>query len=126
MVQAPPNRQGHVQRHCLALDLKDDEALIARYEAWHAPGATPPAVIRSIREADILALEIWRLGTRLFMIMETGPRFSAEAKAAADMASDDVQAWERLMWRFQKPLPEAPEGEKWMALRRIFALEEHS
>jgi L-rhamnose mutarotase len=56
------------------------------------------------------------------MIMETGPGFSPDAKAAADMASEDVQAWERLMWEFQQPLPGAAEGEKWIAMRQIFAL----
>jgi len=111
-------------RHCLALDLKDDLALIERYEAWHAPGAVPPAVIASIRAADIRDMQIWRLGTRLFMIMETGPDFSPEAKAAADLASEDVQAWERLMWEFQQPLPDAVDDEKWLPMRRIFALDE--
>lgn len=111
-------------RHCLALDLRDDAALIERYEAWHAPGAVPPAVISSIRDAGILAMEIWRVENRLFMIMEVGPDFSPEAKAAADMASEDVQAWERLMWEFQQPLPGAVDGEKWIAMRRIFALDE--
>lgn len=109
-------------RHCLALDLKDDAVLIERYEAWHAAGAVPPAVIRSIRDADIRDMQIWRLGTRLFMIMETGPNFSPEAKAAADLASEDVQAWERLMWDFQQSLPGAADGEKWLAMKQIFAL----
>lgn len=113
-------------RYCLALDLKDDPALIERYEAWHAPGAVPSAVIRSIREADILDMQIWRIGSRLFMIMETGPGFSPDAKAAADLASEDVQAWERLMWEFQQPLPGAADGEKWIAMRQIFALDEQS
>ena len=111
-------------RQCLALDLKDDPVLIERYEAWYAPGAVPPAVIASIRAADIRDMQIWRLGTRLFMITETGPAFSADAKAAADMASGDVQAWERLMWEFQQPLPGAADGEKWMAMRQIFALDD--
>jgi L-rhamnose mutarotase len=111
-------------RHCLALDLADDPALIERYEAWHAPGAVPPAVVASIRAADISDMQIWRVGTRLFMIMETGPAFSPEAKAAADLASEDVQAWERLMWEFQRPLPGAADGEKWIAMKSIFALAE--
>lgn len=113
-------------RHCLALDLKDDVALIERYEAWHAAGAVPPAVIRSIRDADIRDMQIWRLGTRLFMIMETGPNFSPETKAAADLASEDVQAWERLMWEFQQPLPGAADGAKWGAMKQIFALADQS
>lgn len=109
-------------RHCLALDLVDDADAIARYEAWHEPGAVPAAVTRSIRAADITEMEIWRAHDRLFMIMETGPGFSPAAKAAADMASEDVQAWERLMWEFQRPLPHAAPGEKWVTMRRIYAL----
>lgn len=109
-------------RHCLALDLKDDPALIDRYEAWHAPGAVPAAVIRSIREADIRDMQIWRLGPRLFMVMETGPAFSPETKAAADMASEDVQAWERLMSEFQQSALGAVDGAKWLPMRQIFAL----
>lgn len=111
-------------RHCLALDLHDDPELIARYEEWHRPGNVPPGVTQSIRDAGIRALEIWRAGDRMFMIMETEPGFSPEAKAAADMANQDVQAWERLMWEFQKPLAFAQPGEKWLAMRRIFALSE--
>lgn len=111
-----------ITRHCLALDLHDDPALIERYERWHQPGNIPPGVTQSIRDADIGAMEIWRAGNRLFMIMETGPAFSPEAKAAADMGNADVRAWETLMWEFQKPLPFAREGEKWVAMRRIYAL----
>ncbi|MFT4089205.1 MAG: L-rhamnose mutarotase [Asticcacaulis sp.] len=111
-------------RHCLALDLNDDGDLIARYEDWHRPGKVPAAVTQSIRNADIHEMEIWRVGDRMFMIMETGPNFSAAAKAAADMSSEDVQAWERLMWAFQKPLPFAAEGEKWLPMTRIYALSE--
>jgi L-rhamnose mutarotase len=111
-------------RHCLALDLHDDPDLIARYEAWHQPGKVPAGVTESIRTAGISAMEIWRVGNRMFMIMETEPHFSPTAKAAADMASADVQAWEKLMWEFQKPLPFAAEGEKWMPMRRIYSLAE--
>ncbi|MDC7685067.1 L-rhamnose mutarotase [Asticcacaulis sp. BYS171W] len=110
------------QRYCFALDLNDDAELIAGYKAWHAPGAVPAAVTRSIRDADIRELEIWQVHDRMFMIMEVGPDFSPDAKAAADLADADVQAWERLMWQFQKPLPKAREGEKWVALERIYAL----
>ncbi|WP_343698569.1 L-rhamnose mutarotase [Caulobacter sp.] len=111
-------------RHCFALDLQDDADAIARYEAWHRPGAPPETVTRSIRNADIRELEIWRVHDRMFMIMEVGPAFSPQAKAAADMASEDVQAWETLMWSFQKPLPQAAPGEKWLAMEKIYALSE--
>ena len=111
-------------RRVLLLDLKDDAELIARYEAWHAAGAVPQPVIASIRAADIRAMEIYRSGNRLVMVMETGPGFDPAAKAAADAANADVVVWEELMSRFQQPLPWAREGEKWLEADRIFALKE--
>jgi L-rhamnose mutarotase len=111
-----------LNRYCFALDLQDDAALIERYKVWHQPGQVPAAIVASIRDADIRSLEIWQAGDRMFMIMETGPEFSAGAKATEDAASEDVQAWERLMWEFQKPLPFAKAGEKWVEMTRIFDL----
>jgi L-rhamnose mutarotase len=109
-------------RHVLLLDLVDDAAAIARYEAWHADGALPPAIGRSIRGAGIEAMEIYRAGTRLVMVMETGLDFDPAAKAAADAADPDVQAWEALMGSVQRPVPAASRDEKWTSARRIFTL----
>ena len=113
-------------RHCLCLDLVDDADSIERYRAWHMPGATPPAIIRSIRAADITLMEIYQLADRLVMIMETGPAFSPGLKAAADAADPDVRAWETLMAQFQKPLPAARAGKKWAPAELIFDLSQHS
>ncbi|HUJ30140.1 MAG TPA: L-rhamnose mutarotase [Candidatus Acidoferrum sp.] len=109
------------KRYCLTLDLKDDPQLIAEYERYHEK--IWPEITKSIRNAGIEDLEIYRLGTRMFMIIEAAEDFSFEAKARADKANRAVQRWEELMWRFQEPLPEAKPGEKWMLMRRIFQLE---
>jgi L-rhamnose mutarotase len=111
-------------RLCFALDLVDDAALIAEYEAWHAPGKVWPEIVASIRKAGIRDMEIFRVGDRMFMIMETTEEFSQERKGAADAADPRVQAWEKLMWKFQKALPHAKPGEKWLPAKRIFALSE--
>jgi L-rhamnose mutarotase len=113
-----------VRRLCHAVDLRDEPQAIAAYRAWHAPGGPPAAVNASIRAAGIEALEIYLTGDRLFMIMEVGEGFSATAKAVADAADPEVQAWEALMWTFQKALPWAAPGEKWVACERIYALSE--
>lgn len=113
-----------VRRLCYALDLRDDPDAIAAYRVWHAPGGPPDAINASIRAAGILSLEIYLTGPRLFMIMEVGEGFSAEAKAAADAANPEVQAWETLMSTFQRVLPWAAPGEKWTACERIYALSE--
>jgi len=109
---------------CLALDLRDDPALIAEYERWHRRENIWPEIVTSIREAGILDLQIFRTGTRLVMLMRVPPDFDADAKAAADAASERVQAWEALMSTFQQPLPWAGAGQKWVPMRRIFDLAE--
>jgi L-rhamnose mutarotase len=109
------------RRYCLALDLKDDPDLIAEYERHHE--SVWPEITRSIRDAGIEDMEIYRLGNRLFMVMEVSDDFSFEAKAAADRADPRVQEWESLMWKYQQPLPMARPGDKWLLMERIFKLE---
>jgi len=106
------------KRYCLALDLKDDPKLIAEYRRYHEK--IWPEITKSIRDAGIVNMEIYLLGTRMFMIMEVNETFSFEAKARADQEDPKVREWEELMWRFQKPLPNAKPGEKWMPMERIF------
>ena len=110
-----------MKRYCLTLDLKDDPKLIAEYEQRHEK--IWPEITRSLKDAGIEELEIYRLGTRMFMIMEVNESFSAERKAEADAANPKVREWEELMWRFQQPLPEAKPGEKWLPMKRIFNLQ---
>ena len=61
----------NAQRHCLALDLKDDPALIAQYEALHRQ--IWPQISQHLLAHGVLDMQIWRLGTRLFMVMDTAP-----------------------------------------------------
>jgi L-rhamnose mutarotase len=81
-----------------------------------------PEITQSIRSAGIEDMEIYFIGTRLFMIMEVNDSFSFEEKARADRNNPKVQEWEKLMWKFQQPLPQADPGEKWMLMERIFKL----
>ena len=109
-----------MQKYCLALDLKNDPQLIAEYERYHQK--IPAPIDKSIRDAGITNLEIYRIGTRLFMILEATNDFSFEKKGIMDANNPDVQAWETLMWQFQKPLKQAKKGEKWLLMKPIFKL----
>lgn len=109
------------RRYCLTLDLKDDPALIAEYKRYHEQ--IWPEITKSIRESGIEDMEIYLLGTRMFMIMEVGEKFSFEAKAEADRCNAKVQEWEQLMWKFQQALPQAKQGEKWLPMERVYKLE---
>ena len=109
------------KRYCLTLDLEDDPALIAEYRRHHEK--IWPEITASIKDAGIVDMEIYLLGTRMFMIMEVNERFSFDAKAGADRANPKVREWEELMRKFQQPLPAAKPGEKWLLMERIFKLE---
>ena len=109
-------------RYCLTLDLKNDPKLIAEYKKYHEK--IWPEITESIRAAGIENMEIYLLGTRMFMIMEVNESFSFEAKAKADRSNPKVQEWETLMGTFQKMLPQAKPGEKWLLMERVFKLAE--
>jgi L-rhamnose mutarotase len=106
------------ERWCLALDLRDDPVLIAEYCRLHE--RIWPEIADSIRDAGIVGMEIWRTGNRLVMVMETDMSFDPQAKAMSDASNPKVQEWERLMWRFQQPLPWAAAGQKWVPMDKVF------
>lgn len=109
-----------MKRYCLALDLKDDANLIKEYEAHHQ--AIWPEITRSIKDAGIEQMEIYRVSNRLFMIIEANDTFSFEHKAEMDRTNSQVQAWETLMWKYQQALPGAKPGEKWVLMKKVFEL----
>jgi L-rhamnose mutarotase len=80
------------RRFCFALDLKNDPALIAEYRKYHEK--IWPEITQSLKGSGIEDLEIYLLGTRMFMIMEVNQNFSFEQKAKADEQDPKVQAWE--------------------------------
>lgn len=109
-----------MKRYCLALDLKNDPALIAEYEAYHRE--VWPEIKKSITDSGITDMEIYRVNNRLFMIMDTEDSFNFDRKAAMDVLNTSVQEWEQLMWKFQQPMPGSKPGEKWVLMEKIFSL----
>ena len=109
-----------MKRYCLALDLKDDPALIALYEEYHQ--SVWPEIIESIKSSGIQHLEIYRVANRLFMIIEATDDFSFEEKAKMDTKNQMVQQWEKLMWEYQQALPCAKPGEKWVLMQKICSI----
>ncbi len=106
--------------HILALDLKDNPALIAEYEHYHA--TMRPEIEATIRAAGITGMDLYRAGNRLVMLMETDDTFSFERKAQMDANNPTVQEWENLMWTYQQALPFAQPGEKWVLMNPIYVL----
>ena len=110
-----------MQRHCFALDLKNDNRLISAYKKYHQK--IWPEITESIKESGIEKLEIYLVENRLFMIMEVNDSFSFEKKSKIDKINPKVQEWEDLMWKYQNALPTAKPEEKWIRMDKIYQLE---
>ena len=109
-----------MKTYCFALDLHDDPGLIAEYRWHHQAENMWPQVLDCIRGEGILSEEIYLAGNRLFMILQTTDSFSLDTKKAVDKINTEMQKWEALMLKYQKPLPHAQPGEKWMLMEKIF------
>jgi Uncharacterized conserved protein len=113
---------GPVKRYCQTLDLKDDPELIAEYRKRHSEAEAWPEILNGIREVGILEMEIYILGTRLFMIVETPLDFDWDS-AMNKLATLPLQAeWEEYMSIFQVSEPGASSAEKWKLMDRMFHL----
>ena len=109
-----------MKTYCFALDLHDDPGLIEEYKRYHTMDHIWPEVLERIRGSGIVSEEIYLAGNRLFMILKTTDEFSLEAKMDADRENPEMRKWEQLMWKYQRPLPQAQPGEKWVRMEKIF------
>ena len=79
--------------------------------------------IEYLRAQGVRELEIFRLGTRMVMVMDTDDAtFDPARMAAAERDDPRLRAWEDLMWEFQAATPWTPEGAKWTPMQRLFRL----
>ena len=113
---------GPVKRYCQTLQLKDDPELIAEYRRRHSEGVACKEIRDGIREVGILEMEIYILGTTLFMIVETPLDFDWDT-AMAKLATLPRQAeWEDYMAELQDAQPGATSDQKWKLMERMFYL----
>ncbi len=110
-----------MKTYCLALDLKDDPALIDAYEKHHQQ--VWPEIISSIKNSGIDSMNIYRTGNRLFMIIQAMDDFSFEKKSEMDKSNPLVEKWETLMDQYQQRLPWAEKDVKWVLMDEIFKLD---
>jgi len=109
-----------ITRSVLAVDLRDDEAAIETYRVHHR--RVWPEVLASLRRAGILELDIYLLGRRLVMVVETdGPDFR-RCFAFHAASHPRVVEWEALMRSIQQPPPGASPGEWWAQMEPVFSL----
>ncbi len=107
-------------RSVLAVDLKDDPKAIETYVSYHR--RVWPEVLQSLRRAGILDMEIFLLGRRLVMVVDTDG--DVRRCFAKHMASHPrVIEWEVLMKSLQEQVPGAAPADWWAEMRPVFRLD---
>lgn len=111
-----------VKRYVQTMDLKDDPALIAEYRRRHSREDSWPEIREGILEVGILEMELYILGTRLVMIVDTPLDFDWSAAMARLATLPRQQEWEDYMAMFQQCAEGATSDEKWQMMDRMFYL----
>ena len=112
------------KRYCQTLDLKNDPDLIAKYMEAHSRLKIWPEILEGIRSVGILEMEIYILGNRLFMIVETPLDFDWDSAMARLATLPRQEEWEAYVAIFQACKPGCTSNEKWQLMERFFSLNE--
>lgn len=110
-------------RFCKTMELRNDDQLIEEYKKAHAKGAAWPEITLGMQEVGILDMEIYLLGTTLFMIMDTVPDFDHTTAMAALAEKPRQSEWELYVSRFQHAPGGHNANEKWQLMERIYKME---
>ena len=108
-------------RTVLAVDLNGPASTIETYKEYHRQ--VWPEVLDSLRQSGIQRMDIYLLGRRLVMILETDDPDFRRCFARHIASSPRVAEWETLMRSLQTPPPGAPTGEWWTRMEPVFSLD---
>lgn len=115
--------QNSFKRYCKTMELRNDQLLIENYKKAHAKGAAWTEIPQGMKEVGIIDMEIYLLGTKLFMIMDTTVDFDHE-KAMTELALKPRQSeWEAHMSQFQDSSAEATADQKWQLMEQIYKMD---
>jgi len=117
------NSTSTMKRYCMALDLQNDPEKIKQYKYVHTKEGIWPEIPRGIKEVGITDMEIYLIGTRMFMILEAPDGWDFDTQMAKLGKLEKQPEWEEFVWQFQAPLPWAKPGEKWIIMEKVFDLD---
>ena len=110
-----------MKSYAQALDLVDDLAAISAYDEYHR--AVWPEVLAALRGIGIERMEIFRIGTRMFMYFSAPDDFDPERDFQTYTESARCNEWDELMRQYQQRIPNATEGEWWTPMPCVFDTE---
>jgi len=113
-----------VKRYVRTMDLQDNPELWEKYRLMHSEGHIWKEILAGIREVGILEMEIYILGKRLVMVMDTVADFDFDRDMARCGELPRQREWEEFMASFQQCDPNSAATERWQLMERMFYLYE--
>jgi L-rhamnose mutarotase len=107
-------------RAVLATDLRNDPSIVEAYCRFHRE--VWPEVVASLQHAGIRQMDIYILGNRLVMILETDGRDYRECFAAHAASHPRVAEWEALMQSMQQSPVDGGRVNWWSRMEPLFQL----
>ena len=105
----------------LTLNLKNDPQIIEQYKAYHQNAWQE--TLAGLKAVGITKMNIYLLGRRLFMAMETFDTFDIERDFPRYLKQHPkCKEWDELMRTFQEPVEEAQADEWWAQMEPVFEL----
>ncbi len=105
----------------LTLNLKKEPLVIEQYKEYHQNAW--PEVVDALKNVGITKMNIYLLGRRLFMALETEDSFEIERDFPRYLAQHPrCKEWDTLMRTFQEPVAEARPDEWWARMAPVFEL----
>ena len=118
MVHSPERTK--MKHFGMTINLKDQPDLIEQYKTYHRN--VWPETLAALKEVGITKMNIYLLGRRMFMAMETVDDFDIDRDFPRYLEQHPrCREWDELMRTFQTNVPEAPVGTTWVEMKEIHA-----
>ena len=115
---------GPVKRYCQILEITDDPEMIRLYRECHSRECAWKEIREGIRSVGILEMELYILGNKVVMIVETPLDFDWKSAMAKLAGLPRQTEWEAFVAKFQGCDANATSAQKWQLMERMFYLYE--
>ncbi len=117
--QLIPYQKADYGRFILTLEIINDPVLAEEYIKVHGIGMAWPQITENMKSVGIHEMELYLMGYRAFLIMDTKPDFDwdIDGKVWGDLPKE--KDWQAYVAKFQKTNPESKAAEKWKTMKLI-------
>ena len=109
-----------MKRYCQMMEMPQDAEVLRKYKEIHAN--VWPIIKEGIKQVGILDMQIYMLGNKAFMIMDTTDDFDFVEDNARLMTLPRQREWEAFVAEYQGKDPNAASTEKWHLMEQVFGL----